>query len=166
MGLSVEIDGGGKAFEVVTEMIQPAVLADIVDKGMVPNKFKGPGPDGKPAMQHKCYFVWIVAEEDAEGRNKRVFESFTVSLNEKATLRKRLKDFGLTDAKIAEMKAAGQTVDLDSYIGTKRLLVLSEEDGQDGKKFIKVMATSTLKKGQVAPDIPSDFTRKQDQKEG
>ena len=160
MGLSVQIDAGGKDFEVVTDMIQPAVLADIVDKGMVPNKFK-PGTE-----QHKCFFVWIVAEEDSEGRNKRVFESFTVSLNEKATLRKRLKDFGLTDAKIAELKAAKQVVDLDSYIGTKRLLVLSEEDGQDGKKYIKVMATSTLKKGQVAPDVPADFVRKQDKKEG
>jgi hypothetical protein len=159
MGLSVQIDGGGKDFEVVTDMIQPAILADIVDKGMVPNKFK-PGTE-----QHKCYFVWIVAEEDAEGRNKRVFESFTVSLNEKATLRKRLKDFGLTDAKIAELKAAKQTVDLDSYIGTKRMLVLSEEDGQDSKKFIKVTATMALKKGQTAPDIPADFTRKQDQTE-
>jgi hypothetical protein len=159
VGLSVQIDNSGKDFEVVTEMIQPAVLADIVDKGMVPNKFK-PGTE-----QHKCYFVWIVAEEDAEGRNKRVFESFTVSLNEKATLRKRLKDFGLNDAKIAEMKAATQTVDLDSYIGTKRMLVLSTEDGNDGRTFIKVTATAALKKGQTAPDIPEGFVRKQDQTE-
>jgi len=159
MGLNVQIDGGGKDFEAVTDMMPTAVLADIVDKGMVPNKFaKVPG-----TLQHKCYFVWIISEEDSEGRNKRVFESFTVSLNEKATLRKRLKDFGLTDAKIAELKAEGKTVDLDSYIGTKRLLVLSQEDGDNGKTFIKVMATATLKKGQVAPEIPSDFVRKQNQ---
>src|SRR5947209_4867321 len=106
MGLSVSIDNT-REFETVTEMIQPAVLADIVDKGMVPNKFK-PG-----TTQHKCYFVWIVAEEDSEGRSKRVFESFTVSLNEKATLRKRLKEFGATFE---------GPIDLDSYIGTKRML--------------------------------------------
>src|SRR4051812_31001940 len=90
MSLTVSIDNK-KDFETVTEMIQPAVLADIVDKGQVPNKFK-PG-----TTQHKCYFVWIVAEEDSEGRNKRVFESFTVSLNEKASLRKRLKELGYKD---------------------------------------------------------------------
>ena len=159
MGLSVSIDSGGKEFPPVTDMIQPAVLADIVDKGMVENKFK-PG-----TKQRKCYFMWMVAEEDEDGRNKRVFESFTVSLNEKATLRKRLKDFGLTDAKIAELKAAGKEVELDSYLGTQRMLVLTEEDGTDNRKFIKVTATMPLKKGQTAPEIPADFVRKQDQTE-
>lgn len=161
MGMTVDIDSGGKDFEAVTELYQPAILADIVDKGNVPNKFKNDG-----SLQHKCYFVWIVAEQDTEGKNKRVFESFTVSLNDKATLRKRLKDFGLTDAKVAELKAAGKKVELDSYLGTKRMLVLSEEDGQDGKRFIKVTATMALPKGQAAPAIPADFVRKQDKKEG
>lgn len=153
MGLSAEISGGSGNFETVTEMIQPAVLADIVDKGLVENKFK-PG-----TKQRKCYFVWIVAEEDAEGRNKRVFESFTVSLNEKATLRKRLKELGYNDFK------AGQPFDLDSIIGTTRMLVLSQEDGSDGRPFIKVTATMALKKGQTAPEIPADFVRKQDRTE-
>lgn len=165
MGLSVQIDGGGKEFELVEDMIQGAVLADVVDKGMVPNKFKKPEPGQPQPMQHKCYFVWIMAEEDSEGRNKRVFESFTVSMNEKATLRKRLKEFGLTDAKVADLKAEGKSVELDSYIGTKRTLVLSKEDGDNGS-FIKVTATMPLKKGMSAPDVPADFVRKQDQTEG
>ena len=163
MGCSVKFDGGGgKDFEPVTDMIQAGVLADIVDKGEVPNKFK-PG-----TMQHKVRFDWIVAEEDTEGRNKRVFETFTLSLNEKATLRKRLKELGLTDAKIAELKEAGSTdLDLDVYLGTKRMLVLSEEDASDnsGKKFVKVTATMPLKKGQTGPDIPKDFIRQQDKTE-
>jgi hypothetical protein len=45
--------------------------------------------------------------------------------------------------------------------------VLTEEDGKEaGRKFIKVTATMPLKKGQVAPEIPADFVRKQDQTEG
>ena len=152
MGLSVSIDNT-KEFEAVTEMIQPGVLADIVDKGQVPNKFK-PG-----TTQHKCYFMWIVAEEDSEGRNKRVFESFTVSLNEKARLRARLKELGYKDF------APGQPFDLDSLIGTKRMLVLAAEDGENGKTFIKVTATMAMKKNQPGVDIPSDFVRKQDQPE-
>ena len=152
MSLEVQIDGGGKEFEVVTEMIQPGVIADIVDKGMVDNKFK-PG-----TQQHKCYFVWIVAEEDTEGRNKRVFQSFTVSLNEKSSLRKFLKTLGYTEFE------AGKPFQLDTLIGTKRMLVLSQEDGNDGgKPFLKITATMALKKGQSGVDVPADFIRKQDQ---
>jgi hypothetical protein len=156
VGIIANVDGTGKDFEVVEEMMQGAVLADIVDKGMVDNKFK-PG-----TKQHKCYFVWIMSEEDSDGKNKRVFESFTVSLNSKATLRKRYKELtGKKDEDIDREK----TVDLDSLIGTKRYLVLSQEDGENGKSFIKVMATMPLKKGQTAPDIPTDFQRKQDKQD-
>lgn len=158
MGLSVQIDGGGKDFELVEDMIQGAVLADIVDKGIVDNKFK-PG-----TKVHKCYFVWIMSEEDSDGKNKRVFESFTVSMNEKATLRKRYKE--LTGKKDEDIKAMKSAIELDSLIGIQRMLVLSKEDGDNGKPFVKVTATMPLKKGQTAPAIPSDFVRKQDQTEG
>lgn len=156
MGLSVNIDST-RDFEPVLEMMQPGILADIVDKGEVENKFK-PG-----TKQRKCYFVWLVAEEDEQGKPKRVFESFTVSLNEKATLRKRLKDFGFNDAAAEELKKSKQPLDLDQYIGQTRMLIMNEEDGTEGRKFIKITATMPLKKGQVAPEIPSDFVRKQDQ---
>jgi len=151
MGLSVSIEST-RDFEEITEMIQPAVLADIVDKGMVDNKFK-PG-----TKQHKCYFMWMVAEEDAEGRNKRIFQSFTVSLNEKATLRKFLGTLGYKTFE------SGVEFDLESLIGTQRMLVISKEDGRDGgKPFFSITATMPLKKGQSAPAIPADFVRKQDQ---
>lgn len=156
MGLSVQIDAGGKDFEAVEDMLQGGVLADIVDKGLVDNKFK-PG-----TKVHKCYFVWLVSEEDTDGRNKRVFESFTVSMHQKATLRKRYKE--LTGKKDEDIDAM-TSIDLDSLIGSKRYLVLSQEDGDNGKTFLKVTATMPLKKGQSAPDIPEDFIRKDD-KEG
>lgn len=149
MGLSVTIDGSGKEFEPVTELIQPGVLADVVDKGLIDNKFK-PG-----TKVHKCYFVWIVAEEDSDGANKRVFQSFTVSLNEKSSLRKFLATLGIKEF-------PGGRFELDSLIGTERMMVLSQEDGSDGKSYIKITATMPLKKGQVAPAIPADFVRKQD----
>ena len=163
MGLIAQTDGGGKDFEQVEEMMQGAVLADIVDKGMVPNKFKKAEPGQPVPMQHKCYFVWIVSEEDSEGRNKRVFESFTVSMNSKATLRKRYKE--LTGKKDAEIDAVKGGIELDPLIGTKRYLILSKEDGQNGQPFIKITATMKLSKGQSAPDIPADFVRRQDRTE-
>lgn len=149
MSLEVSIDTK-KDFERPTEMIQPAVLADIVDKGLVDNKFK-PG-----TKQHKCYFVWILSEEDTEGRNKRVFESFTVSLDEKARLRARIKELGV-------LPEVGQKLNLESLIGTQRTLVLAEEDGKNGgKPFTKVTATMKLQPGQKPVEIPADFIRAKD----
>lgn len=148
MGVVASAQGEGKKFEKPAEMIQQAVLADVVDKGMVPNKFK-PG-----TTQHKAYFVWICEELDSEGKNKRVFDGFTVSLHEKASLRKRLKEFGAVIDKDTK-------IDLDQYIGTKRTLVLSSEDGDDGEPYIKLLATQKPQGKGV--DIPADFVRKQDQ---
>jgi hypothetical protein len=152
MGLSVSIENT-KVFEAVTEMIQPGVLADIIDKGQVPNKFK-PG-----TTQHKCCFVWIVAEEDSEGRNKRVFKNFTVSLHEKASLRKFLGTLGYKDFE------KGSSFELESLIGTQRMLVMSEEDGENGKKYVNITATMPLKKGLKPVEVPKDFTRKKDRTE-
>ena len=159
MGITAQVDSStNKDFEPVQELIQPGVLADIVDKGMVPNTFKPAGPDGKPSMQHKCYFVWIVAEEDSEGRNKRVFQSFTVSLDEKANLRKFLGTLGY------KTFDKGAKFDLDTLIGLQRMLVLSVEDGRNGgKPFVSITATMAMKAGAAGVTIPKDFVRKQDQ---
>lgn len=161
MGVVASAKPQGKDFETVTEMIQQGVLADIVDKGDVPNKFK-PG-----TTQHKCYFVWILEEVDSEGRNKRAFQSFTVSLHEKASLRKTLKEFGVKITKDPsnpkqELFDGKSDVDLESYIGTKRTLVMSAEDSTDGgSPFIKILATQ--KPVGAGVEIPKDFKRKQDQ---
>jgi len=153
VGLLVKVDGSNKEFELVEDLLQPGVLADVVDKGEVENTFK-PG-----TKVHKAYFVWIVVEEDSDGNNKRVFQSFTVSMNPKATLRKLYKSLtGKTDEEIDAM----DNVDLEALIGTKRMLVMSKEDGDNGKPYVKITATMPLKRGQTAPDIPADFVRKQD----
>jgi hypothetical protein len=144
--LTVEISKPRKTFEAIAEMIQNAVIADVVDKGDVPNKYK-PG-----TTQHKAYFTWILEELDSEGRNKRTFQSFTVSLHEKATLSKLLKEFGVVVSKDAPFN-------LESLIGTQRLLILSQEDGDDGEPYTKILAT---KKSTGEVKIPADFQRKKD----
>jgi hypothetical protein len=161
MGVVATAKPQGKDFEDVSEMIQQAILADIVDKGDVPNKFK-PG-----TTQHKAYFVWILAELDSEGRNKRAFQSFTVSLHEKASLRKILKEFGVKVTKDPanpkqELFNGQSDIDLEGFIGTARTLVMSLEDSTDGgKPFLRILATQ--KPQGPAVEIPADFKRKQDQ---
>lgn len=139
-----------KKFELATELIQPAVLADIVDQGQKPNPFK-PG-----TTRPRCYFVWVLSEKDTEGRNKRVFESFTVSIKgDRSRLRARLKEMG-------KLPAEGEKLDLEALIGSQRTLVLAEQDGDEGP-YISI--TATMKPtGSVA--IPEDFKRKKDQTDG
>lgn len=167
MGVVASSQGEGKKFEQATEMIQQAVIADVVDKGMVDNKFK-PG-----TKQHKAYFTWILEELDSEGKNKRVFQGFTVSLHEKSTLRKTLKGFGMEVTKapagtkgpdgknVTELFNGQVNVDLDEYIGTARTLLMSTEDGDNGEPYIKILGSQKpVGKGM---SIPKDFVRKQDQ---
>lgn len=152
LSLEVSLDAK-KKFEKPTELIQNGVIADVTDKGMVTSTYAG-----KTKTQHKAYFTWILEEKDGEGRNKRVFQSFTVSLHEKATLRKMLKEFGI------EVKE-GEKFQLESLLNLQRRLILTIEDAKEpgGDPFVKILATQ--KPSGKPVEIPSDFTRKKDRKE-
>lgn len=161
MGIVASAKGGEqKNFELATEMIQQGVIADLVDKGMVEVTYQG-----KTKKQHKAYFVWVLEELDSEGRNKRAFQSFTVSLGEKATLRKIVKEFGVKITKDPanpkqELFDGQSGVELEQYIGLQRTLVMSTEDGTTGP-YLKILATQ--KASGKTLEIPADFKRKQDQ---
>jgi hypothetical protein len=167
MGIVASAQGGQqKDFEKVSDMIQQAVLADVVDKGDVQVTYAG-----KTKTVHKAYFVWILEELDSEGRNKRAFDSFAVSLNKskqgkESNLRKRLKEFGavftIDPATKKDLIDGKEGVDLDKYIGTKRTLVMSLEDSSTpgGDPFLKILATQ--KPSGSGVEIPADFVRKQD----
>lgn len=133
-------------FELPNEGVQAAVLADIVDKGIVETKF-----GKKPKLQ----FTWILQEADSKGRQKRVFETFTASLNEKATLRKRLSQMG------AKFTEGQKEFDVESYLGYQATLVIGYADGTGGEKYANVLSVMKPAAGQDV-QIPEDFTRKQD----
>jgi hypothetical protein len=151
MGLQVSIDNVGGKFdrEPIQNMIQPGVLADIVDRGVAEVEYAG-----VKKKVHKCMFVWLLEEKDEQNRNKRVFQFFTLSLHEKATLRKFLSTLGVKEF------APGKPFDLDSLLGTQRIMVLNEEDGKNGGKYVNITGTSPNKGKGV--EIPSDFVRAQD----
>jgi hypothetical protein len=161
MGVKATANGGdGKKFEKPTEMIQQGIIADLTDKGMVSVTYAG-----KTKQQHKAYFTWILEEKDSEGRNKRVFQSFTVSLHEKARLRAIVKEFGVKITKDPanpkkELFDGQPDVELEQFIGLQRTLVMSTEDGDDGEPYVKILATQ--KPSNTKLEIPADFVRKQD----
>jgi len=150
MSLEVEINSGSsKDFELAEEGAQAAVLADVVDLGVLETDF---GP------KRKVQLVYVLEECDTEGRQKRVFERFTASLHEKAPLYKRITGPGFG------AKVEGAKFDLESLLGRQLQLVIVHNDGQGkhkGKKFANVQATMKPRMGQNVT-VPEDFQRAKD----
>lgn len=143
MAITVSISN----YELPNEGPQAAVLADVIDLGIVDSKF------GK---KHKVNFVWILAEKDTQDKQKRVYERFTLSLNEKAGLRKRLTQLG------AKFDAKTKDFDVEQYVGTQATLVITYNDGDGGKKFANVLAAM---KATQEVTLPEGFVRQCDRKD-
>lgn len=140
----------GKDFEPVSEGIHSAVLAEVVDKGMQPTPF---------GEKHKVMFVWMTDEADEDGKTKLVFQSFTASLHEKATLRKAIKAIRGKDID-------GQDFDVESLKGSQNQLVIQHNEAANGKVYANIQAIMKAKPGQRVT-VPSDFEFKlKDKSEG
>lgn len=145
MAIVVNINSG-KDFEPVSEGVHAAVLADVVDKGIVPTAF---------GDKHKVMFTYLTDEADEEGRTKYVFQSFTASLHEKASLRKAVR------AIRGGRDIDGSEFDIETLIGSQVSLVIQHNEGRDGKVYANIV--SIMKPNpKVKVAIPADFTRKKD----
>lgn len=142
MPITININSGAD-YEPVSEGVHSAVLADIVDLGVVETSF---GP------KHKVQFVWMTDEADEGGRTKYVFKRYTASLHEKASLRKDVKQ-------ILGKDIAGNSFDLESLIGTQKGLIIQHSEGTNGKVYANI-AGYLKPPAKVA--IPSDFVRRKD----
>lgn len=135
-------------YELVSEGMHGAVIADVEDLGMVDTDF------GK---KHKAMIVYFTDEDDSTGKQKRMFQRFTVSLNAKATFVKILGQLGV---KIE----ANKDVDTEALIGKQVQLLVSHSDGQGasaGKRYANITAITKPTLGQRV-EAPADFVRKQD----
>jgi hypothetical protein len=146
--MSLKVSITQKAYELVSEGMHAAVLADVVDLGLVDTDF------GK---KHKGMFVYFVEERDSEGKQKRMFQRFTVSLNAKATLVKILAQLGI--------KVEGAEADLDALVLGKQVqLLISHADGDGQNKGRKFANITAITKPQVGQNVkaPEDFKRAKD----
>jgi hypothetical protein len=106
----------------------------------------------------------LVFEVDLENERKErhcVWSSnFTASLNEKATLRKFLKQWLGRDLTAQEL----QEFDTESLIGKPAFLVVTHTTGDNGETYANIAACTPMKQGE--PLAPSGkFTRKKDRKD-
>lgn len=150
MGITVNISGGAD-FEPVSEGIHAAVLADIVDLGIVETGF---GP------KEKVQFVWLTDEADENGRTKYLFKRYTKSLHEKSSLRKDFLKIAGRDLTQEEVKSGSVDIEAE-LLGKQNQLLVEHSEGREGKIFANVQAIMKPKAGTKVA-VPSDFTRKKD----
>lgn len=148
MPIIVSINSGDNSdFELLSEGVHPAVLADIIDIGVVNTNF---GP------KHKIKFLWITEETDSKtGKPKYAFERVNLvkSLTEKAGLTKLVKA-------ITGKMPEGENFDVESLIGRfSNLVIQHSEENAEGKVYANIIGHMKPSK-RVA--IPADFARAKD----
>lgn len=150
MALKVSI----QQYELVPEGIHAAVLADVVDLGLVKSTYKG-----VTSIKLKGMFVYFLDTLQEDGKQFRLFQRFTQSLNGKATLVKILSQLG------EKVPAGAKEFDVEAAALNKQVqLFVSHSDGTGdnaGKTFANITAISKPRLGQsVQP--PADFVRAKD----
>ena len=111
-----------------------AVLAEIVDLGILETNFKGVSH-----RQRKCLLTFEVDELNDRGERMIVSRRFTASLNENASLRKFLEGWRgrLSPGEVKQF-------DLSGLIGENAILSVSHTTGGDGRTYANIESASKL----------------------
>ncbi len=128
------------------------VCCDVVDLGLIESNF-----GGKTKKQHKVRIVWQTDEKRDDGKPHLASRRYTLSLHEKASLRKDLEAWRgrpFTDEEL-------QGFDVESVIGVPCLLSVIQE-ARSGTIYANVNALMRLPKGMAAPKIDPAYVRSQD----
>jgi len=140
-----------KKFDPAPEGLFQAVCVDYVDRGMIP------GYQGK--LQAKIDLFWELDKiNENSGKPFRVMRRFTLSANEKSSLRKFLEAWRgkrFTDQEIAEF-------DFESLIGKNCQVQISHDIKPDGKVFDSIQAALPITDKMVAIRPSPDYVRFKD----
>lgn len=128
--------GDTKTYAPAPEGTHQAVCVDVIDLGMKDNTFK-PG-----TKQHKINMAWQINELRDDGKRHVVYKRYTLSLNEKATLRHDLESWrGKAFTRDEELG-----FDVESVIGANCLINVQHKAGTD-RTFANVVSVMPLIKG-------------------
>lgn len=148
--------GDSKSYTPAPDGTHQAVCVDVIDIGLKPNQFK----DG--AMQHKIDIAWQIDERRDDGKRHVLYKRYTLSLNEKATLRHDLESWrGKPFTRDEEMG-----FDVETIIGANCLINVQHKPGtkDPNKVFANVVSVMPLVKGMTR--LASDgYVRHQDQQQ-
>jgi hypothetical protein len=127
--------GESKSFAPAPEGVHQAVCVDVVDLGVIP------GFGGKP--QHKIVIVWQIDERRDDETRYLLFKKYTLSLNEKATLRKDLEAWrGRAFTRDEELG-----FDVETVKGVNCMANVQHRQSQDGSRlYANVVSLTPLPK--------------------
>jgi len=144
--------GGGNDFETTPAGAHQAVCVDVVDLGM---------RDTQWGEKHKVQLRWIIDKEDSNGVPFMVLSSYTLSLNEKAQLRKDLEAWrgvAFTDKEL-------DGFDLECLIGVNCQLNVVHKAGDGGKVWANVNAIMPLASKMEKMAVPDNYIRAKDREQ-
>ena len=137
----------GKNFTPAPEGIHVAACCDVVDLGMADHGF---------GEKHYVELRFQLEDADETGRRFLVRRRYTLSLGEKATLRKDLETW--RGRKFNKTELSG--FDLERLIGIGAQVQVVHRLTDQGKTFANVTAVIPMGKGQANPGV-SDYERQQ-----
>jgi hypothetical protein len=144
--------GGGGNFDPVPEGPHPAVCDMFVDLGLQETSGKYAGK-----IQHKIYLRWQIPslrlsyEKDGQQIEgpMTIGAKYTLSLHEKAALRKILKSWRGRDFTAEELKK----FDVTTILGAPCLISVSHAPREGGGVYTNVDAVMKLPQGMVKPEL-------------
>jgi hypothetical protein len=141
-----------RKFSLAPAGLTQGVCCDIIDLGVIETTYKG-----KTKKQHKATIVWQTADIDpVNNKPYLVFKRYTVSLDEKANLRKDLESW--RGRSFSEEELTG--FDLDKLIGANgQLNIVHNKTGDD--TYANVQSIVPLARGMVKIEV-KDYMRHED----
>lgn len=127
----------GATFQPAPAGVHQAVCVDVVDLGVLDVTWQG-----QTKRQHKVNLAWQINEDRDDGKPFLVFKRYTLSLHEKAGLRKDLESW--RGRKFTREEEMG--FDLESIIGANCLLNVTHNEVGD-RTYANVVSIMPLAKG-------------------
>ena len=147
----IATSGESKTFMPAPAGVTQAVCVDVIDKGIVEVTWQG-----KTKQQHKIDIAWQIDEARDDGKPFLVFKRYTLSLSEKANLRKDLESWrGRPFTRDEELG-----FDVETVLGANCLLNVQHNTRAD-KTYANVVAVMPLAKGMQKIAV-RDYVRVQD----
>lgn len=128
--------------------VHSAVCVDVVDLGVLEVTYSG-----QTKRQHKIRIVWQIDEDMESGKPFIVQRRYTLSLHEKASLRRDLESWRGRPFTESELEG----FDVETVIGVPCMLNIIHQQGQSGT-FANVTSIMRLAKG-INPVKAHDYIR-------
>ena len=128
------------------------ICIDVVDLGLVKSEY-----GGKAKTQHKIRIVWQTGEPRDDGKHHQVSKRYTLSLHEKASLRKDLESWRGRPFTSEELEGW----DVESVLGAGALLSVVQ-NATNGNIYANVAAIMRPPKGTILPILDSGYVRVKD----